>query len=98
MMSRTRWTRIAVVFLSVTMLRGAVADTAAGATSDVAAARARLLGRIPDAPAGAVVFDAAAVRPLVQDDEYFKLERETPAPGMTVAWLGRPSYLLRDPA
>lgn len=62
-----------------------------------AALRAKLIGKLPAAPAGAVALDASALRPLVQGDPDFQLERDAPVPGMTTARIGREGRMIRDP-
>lgn len=63
---------------------------------DFAAERRKLLGQIPPPPPGALAFGASEARPLLQGDANFKLENDSPVPGMTTAWVGRPN-LLHDP-
>jgi hypothetical protein len=51
--------------------------------------RAKWIGKLPPAPAGAVALDASQLQPLVQGDADFQLEHDSPAPGMTTARIGR---------
>jgi hypothetical protein len=87
----------ALIGLTLITVRGDGPASTDAAAQALAAERTKLLGKIPDAPANAVAFDAAQIRPLVDDDEHFKIEKNNPVPGLTTAWVGRPSYLLRDP-
>ena len=64
---------------------------------DYASLRTKLIGKLPASPAGAVTLDAAELRPLVQGAADFRLERDSPAPGMTTAWIGHEGRLIRDP-
>ena len=64
---------------------------------DVDAERAKLLAPIPAAPDGAIAFDAAQLKPLVDGDKSFAIEKDKPVPGMTTAWVGKGFRLMRDP-
>jgi len=62
-----------------------------------AAERGRLLGRLPPAPADAMTWEASKLLPLLAGDVDFKLQHDSPAPGMTTANIGRENRLIRDP-
>lgn len=61
------------------------------------AERAKLLAPIPPAPDGATVFDTAQLKPLVDGDKSFAIEKGQPVAGMTTAWVGKGFRLMRDP-
>ena len=84
---------VAALLAAGAMARGVESKNA----PDFARERAALIGRIPPAPAGTVSIDAEAMRPLVQDDQTFKIERNKPVQGMTTAWVGDQRLKLRDP-
>ena len=64
---------------------------------DIDAERAKLISPIPNAPDGAIVFDAAQIKPLVDGDKTFAIEKDQPVAGMTTAWVGKGFRLIRDP-
>ena len=59
--------------------------------------RTRLLDKLPAPPADAVTWDASKLMPLLDDDVDFKLQRDSPIPGMTTAMVGHENRLIRDP-
>lgn len=59
--------------------------------------REKLIGAIPPPPAGAVSFGAETMQPVVRDSECFRIEKDSPVPGMTTARIGNTALDIWDP-
>jgi len=64
---------------------------------DFAKERKTLISPFPPPAAGAVSFDASRMKPLVSDDKTFRIEKNTPVPGVSLASIGDPALLIREP-
>lgn len=64
---------------------------------DFAKERKTLISPFPPPAGGAVAFDASRMKPLLSDDKKFQIQENTPVPGVTLASIGDPAMLIREP-